>query len=119
MPARFNWRQKRGDEDQPQEERAMQEQDETGQGKPSPRGLSALAQIAQALGSQQTRDQFRSDPRGMINDYDELPESLRTGLESLSEDELVTLARAHRMFDEAGYNHEIEADYGGGRISFF
>ena len=92
---------------------------DSGQGKPSPRGLTALAQIAQALGSPQTLTQLRSDPRGMIADYDELPESVRTGLESMSEDELLTLARAHRMFDEAGYNHEIEDEYGGGRISFF
>ena len=97
----------------------MEEQDPTGQGTPSPRGLSALAQIAQALGSQQTLIQFRSDPRGTITGYDELPESVRTGLEGMSEDELLTLARAHQMFDEAGYNHEIDDEYGGGRVSFF
>jgi hypothetical protein len=97
----------------------MQEQDQGGQGKPSPRGLSALAQIAQALGTHEARTQFRSDPRATIKGYDELPESVRTGLESLSEHELVVLARAHRMFDEAGYNHEIEDDFGGGRVSFF
>ena len=97
----------------------MQEQDPTGQDKPSPRGLRALAQIAQALGSLQTLNEFRSDPRGTITGYDELPESVRIGLEAMSEDELVTLARAHRMFDEAGYHHVIQDEYGGGRISFF
>jgi len=95
--------------------------DQTSQtgGEPSRRGLSALAQIAQALGTREARQKFLNDPRATITGYDELPESLRSGLESMSEHELVVLARAHRMFDEAGYNEEIEDQFGGGRVSFF
>ncbi|HUG46981.1 MAG TPA: hypothetical protein VMP67_01065 [Candidatus Limnocylindria bacterium] len=90
-----------------------------GQGKASPRAHAALARLAEAVSDPERRKSLRSDPAGTVKGYEELPESVRTTMERMSDDELQTLAEAHQAFADAGFYTDLDDEYGGGRVSFF
>jgi hypothetical protein len=97
----------------------MYEQGSSDQDKPSPEAHGALARVAQALSDAQQRSSFRSDPGGTVKGYEALPESVRSALESMSDEELDALTRAHQTFADAGFYQDFDDEYGGGRVSFF
>jgi hypothetical protein len=97
----------------------MQDRGMQGRGKGPDAAKGALARVAKAISDPSMRQSFKSDPHGTVKGYDALPESVRTTLEGLSDEELDLLSRTHQKMADAGLYMDIDDEHGGGRVSFF
>ncbi len=87
----------------------------TDRSEPTSEAKAALARLHQAISDPEQRSMYLKDPKGTVEGYEQLPDSVRRTFEGMSHEELDLVARTAGNLHDAGFYVDTDE----GRLGFF